>query len=123
MQNTFTLDRRSVGSVTILYLEGPLRLGYCDAATGHQLSDAVRQLLSSGTTCIVLDLRGLLKTPDSSGLGELVAMEAALRGAGGGLALVNVPQKLREVISIMRLESLFKIADTEDEAVALLRAE
>ena len=121
MENTFTLDRRTVGAVTILYLEGPLRLGYADAATGQQLSDSVKQLLSAGTHLVALDLRGLLKTPDSSGLGELVAAESALRKSGGGLVLVNVPTKLRDIIGLMRLDPLFRVVDTEEEALALLR--
>jgi hypothetical protein len=45
---TFTLERRSAGTATIFYLDGPLRLGHREATTGQQLSDAVRRLF-----CIV----------------------------------------------------------------------
>jgi anti-sigma B factor antagonist len=117
---TFTLERRSFGSTTILYLDGPLRLGHRDAKTGQQLSDAVREVISSGTHYVAIDLRGLVKTPDSSGLGELVAAESALRQRGGKLVLVNVPPKLRKLVETMGLDRLFSIVDTEEEAIALL---
>src|SRR4051794_9486576 len=123
MEQTFTLERRTEGSLTILYLEGPLCLGYTDAATGQQLSEAVKQLASVGSHLVALDLRGLMKTPDSSGLGELVAAQSALRRCGGGLVLVNVPPKLRELIALLRVDSLFTIVDTEEEALTLLQRE
>jgi anti-sigma B factor antagonist len=121
MRPTFSLQQRTVDSVTIFYLEGPLRLGASESATGMQLSDAVKRLPGGGARLIAIDLRGLAKTPDSSGLGELVAAETALRRCGGGLVLVNVPRKLRDLIAMMRLESLFRIVDTEQEAISLIR--
>jgi anti-sigma B factor antagonist len=117
---TFTLERREVGAATIFYLDGPLRLGHREATTGQQLSDAVRAVVSAGTHQVAIDLRGLVKTPDSSGLGELVAAESALRQRGGKLVLVNVPPKLRKLIETMGLDRLFRIVDTEEEAVAIL---
>lgn len=119
----FTLERRSIGAATIFYLDGPLRLGHREATTGHQLSEAVREVISNGTHHVAIDLRGLVKTPDSSGLGELVAAEAALRQHGGKLVLVNVPPKLRKLVETMGLDRLFSIVDTEEEAVAILKIE
>ena len=117
---TFTLERRRIGTATIFYLDGPLRLGHREATTGHQLSDAVREVVGTGAHRVAIDLRGLVKTPDSSGLGELVAAESALRQHGGILVLVNVPPKLRALIGNLGLDRLFQFAETEDEAIALL---
>ena len=117
---TFTLERRSVGTATIFYLDGPLRLGHREATTGQQLSDAVREVIGTGSHNVAIDLRGLVKTPDSSGLGELVAVESALRQRGGKLVLVNVPPKLRKLVETMGLDRLFHIVDTEEEALAVL---
>ena len=117
---TFTLERRSAGTATIFYLDGPLRLGHREATTGQQLSDAVREVIGAGRHNVAIDLRGLVKTPDSSGLGELVAAESALRQLGGKLVLVNVPPKLRKLVETMGLDRLFCIVDTEEEALAAL---
>jgi anti-anti-sigma regulatory factor len=121
MRSTFSLEQHTVDSVTIFYLVGPLRLGACETTTGMHLSDAVKRLPLGTSHLIAIDLRGLVKTPDSSGLGELVAAETALRRSGRGLVLVNVPRKLRDLIATMRLEPLFRIVDTEEDAVALIR--
>jgi anti-anti-sigma factor len=120
MDRTFTLEKRSVGGAAILYLDGPLRLGHREATSNQLLSDAVKTVINSGTQFVALDLRGLVKTPDSSGLGELVAAQSALRQCGGRLVLVNVPPKLRHLITMMGLTELFAIVDTEEEAVEML---
>ena len=118
---TFTLEHRSIGTATILYLDGPLRLGHREAVTGRQLSEEVRLALVNGAHNVAIDLRGLVRMPDSSGIGELVAAESALRQIGGRLVLVNVPPKLRRIVDMMGLTRLFAIADTEEEALELLR--
>ncbi|HQR38768.1 MAG TPA: STAS domain-containing protein [Blastocatellia bacterium] len=120
-ERVFTLEQRSVGAATILYLDGPLRLGHREATTGYALSEAVKAAITDETNLVAIDLRGLVKAPDSSGLGELVAAESALRKRGGKLVLVNVPHKLRGLIAMMGLDTLFSIVETEDEAIALLR--
>ena len=117
---TFTLATRTVEGATFMYLDGPLRLGHKEASTGRQLSESVREIVCTGVCNLVIDLRGLVKTPDSSGLGELVAAESALRQRGGKLVLVNVPPKLRTLIGTMGLDRLFHIVDTEAEALVLL---
>jgi anti-anti-sigma factor len=119
---TFTLERRPLGAATIFYLDGPLRLGHREATTGEHLSEAVRAAIGGGARNVAIDLRGLVKTPDSGGLGELVAAESALRRGGGKLVLVNVPPKLRTLIEMMGLDRLFEMADTEAEAAAMLAA-
>ena len=117
----FTLEQRSIGAATILYLDGPLRLGHREATTGFALSEAVKAAITDETNLVAIDLRGLVKAPDSSGLGELVAAESALRRRGGRLVLVSVPVKLRGLITMMGLDTLFSIVETEDDAIALLR--
>jgi anti-sigma B factor antagonist len=115
---TFTLDQRRVGAVAILTLAGSLRLGYRESSSGFQVSDVVKQLVAEGTQHIAINLANLSETPDSGGLGELLAAEAVLRRAGGDLVLVGVPPQLRSIIEMMKLESLFRTAETEDEALA-----
>ncbi|MBK6314341.1 MAG: STAS domain-containing protein [Blastocatellia bacterium] len=123
MERTFTLVQQQFGSGTILYLDGALRLGHREAATGQPLSAAVRSVVASGSLQVAIDLRGLVKTPDSSGLGELVAAQSTLRRHGETLILVNVPPKLRTLIGSMGLDALFRIVDTEIEVHGLFGVE
>lgn len=119
----FVIEQQELGPVTLLQLEGPLRLNLNEANSRRTLCDEIRSLMSEGAHRIVLDLTKLDSPPDSSGVGDLVATQLSLRKAGGELVLVNVPAKLRYLIEIMRLDSLFRIAETPDEAVALLKNE
>lgn len=123
MERTFTLVQQRLGTGSILYLDGPLRMGHFEAATGETLSVAVRSVIATGAIQIAIDLRGLVKTPDSSGLGELVAVQSALKVHGQTLILVNVPPKLRSIISLMGLDVLFRIVDTEAEVFRLFGVE
>jgi anti-anti-sigma factor len=119
-EQSFTIERREAGDNLLLAFSGPLRLGCRDAESGLQLVEYVTALVNEGRTRVALDLDGLVKTPDSSGLGELVAAESALRHNGGRLVLVNVSPKLRQIITTLGLTILFPIATTEAEAIALL---
>lgn len=119
----FSIECRELRGITLLVLEGNLRLGVLEHGTGRTLSEAVTAYAATSSHRIALDLRGLSLTPDSSGLGELVAARAALSRSGGRLALVNAPPKLRSLVGLMRLDSLFEFFDTESEAVDALAAE
>jgi anti-anti-sigma factor len=118
----FAIERRAAGEGVLLRFEGPLRLGCREAATGLQLVEYVKCLINEGTCRIALDLDGLVKTPDSSGLGELVAVESALRHNGGRLVLLNVTPKLEQIITTLGLTTLFEVAPSEEAAVARLDA-
>lgn len=119
-EGSFAIARRDADGGTVLQLSGLLRLGHRDAATGLQLVEYVKTLIGEGATRVVMDLGGLVKAPDSSGLGELVAAESALRHNGGRLVFVHVSPKLQQVITTLGLTLLFRIAETEEKAIALL---
>jgi anti-anti-sigma factor len=57
---------------------------------------------------LVLDLSGV-DVLTASGLGELVVLHKRLRGMGGELVLVNVNDKVLEVLQTARLTELFHV--------------
>ena len=59
-----------------------------------------------------LDLSDVRFVP-SMGLGKLVALNKKVRGAGGHLALVNVPAPVYEVIQATRLDKLLDVRRKE----------
>ena len=113
----FVLTSTDRDGVILLALEGPLRLGVVDQETRRSLSDVITQLARNGNSHVALDLRGLVHTPDSSGLGELVAAQVALGRLGGRFAIVNPPTKLRRLIEMMGLDDLLPTYDTEEEVL------
>jgi anti-sigma B factor antagonist len=107
-----TIDNREVSHVTILDIRGRIVLG--DEI--HQLRDAVRGLIAEGKKKIVLNLAEV-DYIDSSGVGELVGCFTSVRNAGGELKLLNLSQKVQDVLHVTKLYTVFDIRDDEFHAV------
>lgn len=99
--------------VTIVDVVGGLGIG--EGTPG--LHDAVRQALDGGATRIVLNLGGV-DFINSSGINVLASSHTAVSSRGGKLKLVSLQPKVRDVLAITRLATVFEVDDTEDEAVA-----
>jgi anti-sigma B factor antagonist len=106
------IDTREVAHVTILDVEGRIVLG---EEIGH-LRDAVRSLVANGTKKIILNLANV-DYIDSSGVGELVGSFTTVRNAGGELKLMNLTQKVHDVLHVTKLYTVFDIKDDEFTAV------
>jgi anti-sigma B factor antagonist len=107
-----TTNTRQVGGVTIVDISGRIELGEESAA----LRDLVRDLLSKGHKQILLNL-GDVQYIDSAGLGSLVAVSTSVRKQGGELKLLNLTNKVGDVMQITKLYTVFDIMN--DEAVAV----
>jgi anti-sigma B factor antagonist len=107
------LATREVGGVTILDLSGKITLG----EGGATLREEVRKLVAAGKTKIVLNL-GEVNYIDSSGLGELVSAYTAVKNAGGELKLLNLTSKVRDLLVITKLVTVFDVKDDEASAVS-----
>jgi len=106
------IESREVSHVSILDVKGRIVLG--DEI--HQLRDAVRELLEQGKKKIILNLAGV-DYIDSSGVGELVSAFTTVRGSGGELKLLNLSQKVQDVLYVTKLYTVFDIRDDEFTAV------
>jgi anti-sigma B factor antagonist len=110
---SMTLTTREVGGVTIVDLSGKITLG----EGGVTLRDEVRKLVAAGQKKIVLNLADV-NYIDSSGLGELVSAYTAVKNAGGELKLLNLTSKVRDLLVITKLVTVFDVKDDEASAVS-----
>jgi anti-sigma B factor antagonist len=106
------INTREVGHVTILDVQGRIVLG--DEI--HMLRDAVRGLIAEDKKKIILNLCEV-DYIDSSGVGELVGSFTTVRNAGGELKLLNLSQKVQDVLHVTKLYTVFDIRDDEFTAV------
>ena len=106
------IDAREVSQVTFLDIRGRIVLG--DEV--HRLRDAVHNLIAEGKKKIILNLADV-DYIDSSGVGELVGAFTTVRNAGGELKLLNLSQKVRDVLYVTKLYTVFDIRDDEFQAV------
>ena len=109
---SLTIDTREVSHVTILDIHGRIILGP-EIGT---LRTAVHELVAQGKKKIILNLANV-DYIDSSGVGELVASFTTVRNAGGELKLLNLTQKVHDVLHVTKLYTVFDIKDDEFTAV------
>jgi anti-sigma B factor antagonist len=107
-----TVSERQAGDVTILDLSGSVRMGEGAIA----LRNAIRGLIEQGKKKILLNLGGV-KNIDSSGIGELIANYTTLSRDGGQLKLLNLTEKIRDLLVITKLLTVFDAYDDEAEAL------
>jgi anti-sigma B factor antagonist len=106
------LATREVSGVTVVDLGGKITLG----EGGATLRDEVRKLVAAGSKKIVLNLADV-NYIDSSGLGELVSAYTAVKNAGGELKLLSLTSKVRDLLVITKLVTVFDVKDDEAAAV------
>jgi anti-sigma B factor antagonist len=107
-----TTNTRRAGAVTVVDITGQIKLGEESGA----LRDMICDLLSKGHKQILLNL-GDVHYIDSSGLGTLVSAFTSVRKQGGELKLLNLTNKLKDLMQITKLYTVFDI--TNDEAAAV----
>ncbi|MGH9493977.1 MAG: STAS domain-containing protein [Candidatus Sulfotelmatobacter sp.] len=107
-----SIATREVGKVTVLDVRGRIVLG--DEI--GDLRKAVHDLVEQGTKKIILNLADV-DYIDSSGVGELVGCYTTLRNAGGELKLLNLSQKVQDVLYVTKLYTVFDIKEDEFTAV------
>ncbi len=107
-----TTKVREVGGVTIVDLNGKITLG---ENTGS-LRAEMHSLLSHGVKNIVLNFADVGYV-DSSGLGELVGAYTTAMNAGGSLKLLNLQDKMRGLMQVTKLYTIFPVFEDEKAAV------
>jgi anti-sigma B factor antagonist len=80
------------------------------------LRTAVRRLLEEGKKRILLNLAGVSYI-DSSGIGELVSSYTASNKEAGQLKLLNLTQKIKDLLTITKLLTVFDVYESEAEAL------
>lgn len=102
-------------NVQVLFLTGEL----IDKNQATELLKSVDELIEMGKNKIMIDLSDL-KYMNSSGLNVLIQLLTKTRSKGGESVIVNVNKKVNELLVITKLNTLFKVAETKQEALKFL---
>jgi anti-sigma B factor antagonist len=99
------------GDVTLIRVDGQLTVG-----NRQELKATVQAGLDAGARKFLLDCTdtGYI---DSSGLGALVTIAKRVREAGGQIRLAALNDDLRALFELTKLDTLFAIFPTPDEAL------
>jgi len=103
---------RDAGKVTVVDLSGRITLGDGSAL----LRKTVRGLLDDQRMQILLNLADV-DYIDSSGIGELVSGFTAVKNRNGNLKLLHLTKKVRDLLQITKLFTVFDVYTDEGTAV------
>ncbi|HYG10651.1 MAG TPA: STAS domain-containing protein [Pyrinomonadaceae bacterium] len=106
------ISERQAGDVTVLDLGGKITIGEGSVA----LRSAIKRLIEEGKKKILLNL-GKVSYVDSSGIGELVSSFTTINREGGQLKLLNLSQKIQDLMTITKLHTVFDVYDDETAAL------
>lgn len=107
-----TIELRQVGPISVIVCAG--RLVFGEESTTFR--EAVKRLLPTHKQ-IILNLTGVVYM-DSGGLGTLVGIYSSARACGSELKLAGLGPRLRDVLQITKLVTVFTIYDNEQQAAA-----
>ena len=107
------IDQRTSGDVAIVVISGDITLS---KGGDVLLKDKVQSLLQQGHRKIVLDMGGVVYV-DSVGLGQLVQVYATTSHLGGSLKLLNLTKRLKDLLVLTKLLTVFEAHDNEADAV------
>jgi anti-sigma B factor antagonist len=106
------ISPRQVGDVTVIDVSGRITLG----EGSSNLRDGIRELVGKGRKKILLNLADVSYI-DSSGIGELVSAFTSVTNGGGQMKLVNLTKRVKDLLQITKLYTVFEVFDDETHAV------
>ena len=104
-------ETKAPTGVLVVQVDGQLIVG-----NRQDLKDLIQAALDRGERRILLDFSrtGYI---DSSGLGALVSLSKRIREVGGELRLSGLNEDLRSLFELTKLDTLFAITRTPEEAL------
>jgi anti-sigma B factor antagonist len=108
--------RHLEGGITLLNVEGVIKLG----ESAQFFAQALDRTLADDQGHVIIDF-SRINFIDSTGIGELVGYLGRFRSFQRELVLVNPSDRIRKLLHVARLDSLFPTYDTVDAALAAQR--
>lgn len=106
------LVTRKVGDVTVIDAAGRITLG--EGASSFR--DTVRDLANKGEKKLLVNLSEVSYI-DSSGIGEMVSGFTTVTNHGGQLKLLGLSKRVKDLLQITKLYTVFEVFDDEASAV------
>jgi anti-sigma B factor antagonist len=107
------IGKRKKGDVLILDLHGKILIG----EGIDDLRGAIDSAVQEKETKLLLNFADVPYL-DSTGLGEVVRSYTSLKKANGVVKIVNLTNKVRDLLSVTKLITVFDSFEDEDKAIA-----
>ena len=113
MSFSYNIIQKSPVAIFALYGE------LIDRNDGQRISDEINLLSENGQNKFILELSEL-KYMNSTGLNVLINILTKSRKSGGDLIICGVSRKVQELLLVTKLNSVFTVTETTEEAIAKL---
>jgi anti-sigma B factor antagonist len=104
------IETTTTGPATVLNLDG-----YLDSFSVNYLKDSFNKLFDKGIYKVIVNLTAV-GFVDSAGLGQLVSALRMCVHNTGNVVLVGANESITDLLKITKLDTVFKIYDTIEEA-------
>lgn len=108
------IHERAIGDVSILDISG--RMVLSERSSDSLFRNMIDDLLSIGRRQLVVNLSRVSQV-DTSGLTALVTAHLTASKSGGAIKLVSPTKRVRDLLGVTRLNTLFEVFDDEEQAV------
>ena len=108
------IEEQAVGEVMVIKVTGDITL---NKGGDVILKDKINSVLQQGHKKLLLDLGGVAYV-DSAGLGQLVQVKVTASRSGAELRLLNITKRLKDLLVVTRLSTVFDSYENESEALA-----
>ncbi len=107
------ISKRKNGDVLVLDLEGKILIGEGIEELRKSINSAIKEKEAK----LLLNFK---KVPylDSTGLGEVVRSYTSVKKEGGVVKIVNLTNKVHDLLSVTKLITVFETFEDESKAVA-----
>ena len=105
------IEKRKKGAVVILDLKGKILIG----EGIDVLRDSINNTINEQETKVLLNFAEVPYL-DSTGLGEVVRSYTSIKKAGGVVKIVNLTNKVKDLLSVTKLITVFETFEDENKA-------
>ena len=110
------MKNETKAGILVIYLEGNLLGEHSNAP----VMDLIKQAIDAGNKKVIFNLAAMTFI-NSTGLGMLLTAVSKTRNAGGELALCSLPEQMKKLLLMTKLESAFIIKADEQTAIDFLK--
>lgn len=109
---SFSFRLEQINKISIFYLEGEI----IEKSAASDLVSKIEELLLSNDKKIILNLSAL-KYINSTGLSVIISLFTKCRNTNGELILAEESSKVKELMVVTKLNTIFTVKKTTQEAI------
>lgn len=110
MSLSYKYELKSNSNILVVEVSGSL----LEKNDANEITALIEENIEDGNNQVIMDLKGL-EYMNSTGINVFISYLTKLRNSGGELIIVNISEKVEQLLLITKLMSVFTVAATVEE--------